>query len=152
MSTIFEAIKDDHDRLRTLMDRIADARPGERGGPFAEFRRELWAHAKVEETVFYAPLREREGTRMEILEGMNEHHLADALLDELSAMPTDGDAWTAKFTVLSETLRHHMEEEEDEVFDAADQVLNDQQAEAMGKSMEDRKRLVLEGLAPAGGG
>jgi hemerythrin superfamily protein len=146
---IYESIKADHDTLREMSRQLMQVPPESRREVFDEFKRELWAHSKVEETVFYTPLRECEETQMEILEGLNEHHMIDALLDELEAQNLEEDAWKAKAQVLGELLKHHLEEEEEELFEEARKVLDDAQAETMAESWGRRKRMVVEALTPA---
>ena len=51
-----------------------------------------------------------------MLESYEEHHVADVLVMELSAMAPEDERFTAKTTVLIENVRHHIEEEEDEWF------------------------------------
>jgi hypothetical protein len=59
-----------------------------------------------------------------VLEGYEEHHVADVLLDELLDVPPDTDLWKAKVKVLKENVEHHMDEEEDELFKGARAVLD----------------------------
>lgn len=146
---IYESIKADHDRLREMSRKLMETPADRRQGLFDAFKRELWAHSRIEETVFYMPLREHEETRMEVLEGLNEHHMIDALLDELVAQPLEEDAWKAKAQVLGELLTHHLDEEEEELFEEARKVLDGVQARAMGASWGERKRMIVEALTPA---
>jgi hemerythrin-like domain-containing protein len=145
---IYESIKADHDKLREMSRQLMQVSPEGRRRVFDEFKRELWAHSRIEETVFYTPLRERGPTRMEILEGLNEHHMIDALLSELEAQPLEEEAWKAKAQVLGELLKHHLEEEEEELFEEARKVLDASQAETMAESWGRRKRMVVEALTP----
>lgn len=145
---IYERIKADHDKLRKLSRELMEATPKGRRKAFDTFKRELWAHSKVEETVFYTPLRDLDETRMEVLEGLNEHHMIDALLDELEAQRLEEDAWKAKAQVLGELLEHHLHEEEEEIFEDAKKVLDKKQAEAMAETWNSRMHKIVEALTP----
>ncbi|WP_207477905.1 hemerythrin domain-containing protein [Arenibaculum pallidiluteum] len=145
---IYERIKQDHDELRAQMKRIEEAEPESRRDLFDSFKILLWSHARVEEVVFYAPLRGSDETRKEVLEGLNEHHLGDALLDELEAMTASTEAWAAKFQVLREITEHHLDEEEEELFEMARKVLDDHEAEFLGQEFDRRRDAVAEALAP----
>ncbi|HSK39094.1 MAG TPA: hemerythrin domain-containing protein [Arenibaculum sp.] len=147
---IYQSIKADHDTLRELLDGMTKAPAERRQEAFERFKRELWAHSKVEETVFYTPLRRHDATRMEILEGLNEHHMIDGLLAELDAQPAQGEAWQAKAQVLCELLTHHLKEEEEKIFGEARNVLKDGQARALGESWQERRRKVVDALDPKG--
>ena len=52
----------------------------------------------------------------DVLESYEEHHVADVLAVELSAMSPDAEHFDAKTTVLIENVTHHIEEEEGEWF------------------------------------
>jgi len=145
---IYDRIKKDHDELRAQMKRLEEAEPEARGELFDRFKVLLWSHARVEEAVFYAPLRGSDETRKEILEGLNEHHLGDALLDELEAMAVTSESWAAKFQVLREITEHHLEEEEEELFEMARKVLDDNEATFLGDEFDRRRQSVAEALVP----
>lgn len=145
---IFDRIKRDHDTLRDLLDRIEDPEKGSRKAVFDDFARELWAHGKIEETVFYAAVVNDREARGEVMEGVNEHHMINGLLEELSAMPQDSGAWTAKMQVLGELLRHHLKEEEEELFEQARNALADTRADELGSIYDERKGHAMAALAP----
>ena len=48
----------------------------------------------------------------DVLESYEEHHVADVLCMELSAMSPDAERFEAKTTVLIENVTHHIAEEE----------------------------------------
>ena len=52
-------------------------------------------------------------------EADEEHHVAKVLIAELEKMEGDEDHWEAKFTVLAESIRHHIKEEEGTMFKEA---------------------------------
>ena len=147
---IYARIKQDHEHARDLLKQLsADGLASERRAQlFNDLKREIWVHAKVEETVFYMPLINRRRTRSESLEAVNEHHIANALLDELDSFPQDNDMWQSKFGVLKENLEHHMREEEEEVFEEAAEIISEEQAKTMAADFDRRKRLGLEAITP----
>jgi len=146
--TIYDRLKADHDRLRDLFARLTEAEGDDRRPLFMELQRALWAHHKIEEVVFYEPLRHAAETRGEVLEGLNEHHMLNGLTEELNAMPSGNEAWTAKLQVLDELVRHHLDEEEEEIFEEAKSVLDDAQARLMAGEWDARRAKLLDALAP----
>ena len=88
----------------------------------------------------YPRLRDEKKAREEVLEGYEEHHVADVILDELLDVPPETELWKAKVKVLKENVEHHMDEEEDELFKKARAVLNRDELESMGERMERIKR------------
>lgn len=144
---IFTRIKTDHDTIRSLLDKTEKAN-GSGRAVFEELQRELWAHSKVEEGVFYASLKKAKEAKSETVEGLNEHHLINGLLDELNAMKTTDSGWKEKLQVLGELVRHHLDEEEEELFEEAKEVLDDDRAAELGGAYADRKKHIMAGLAP----
>jgi hemerythrin-like domain-containing protein len=94
----------------------------------------------MEEEVFYPRLRDEQKVRDNVLEGLEEHHVADVILDELLDVPPDSDLWKAKVKVLKENVEHHMDEEEDELLKNAKRVLDRDELNRLGERMERIKR------------
>jgi len=84
----------------------------------------LEEHARIEEDVFYPAVRDEVPEEVStILESLEEHLIVKRLVAELSQMQRDDDAYEAKATVLAENVRHHVREEEDELFPAVRSAL-----------------------------
>jgi hemerythrin superfamily protein len=78
---------------------------------------ELAIHATVEEQVFYPAVRQAvEDAEETVLEGLEEHHIVKWTLSELTKMTGEEERFDAKMMVLMESVRHHVEEEEGEMF------------------------------------
>lgn len=101
---------------------------------------ELNVHELIEEKVLYPALKPHAEARDIVLEGFEEHHVADILLEELHQLTTDNDRWGAKFKVLKESLEHHIEEEESRMFPSARQVLTREQLQDLGARMRAMKK------------
>jgi len=148
---IYDRIKKDHDEARELMSEIketSDQAVKTRQRLFDRFKREMWVHHKLEEAVFYNTLAKSRQTRDEAFEAINEHHVANGLLEELDSVPVDSPEWASKFGVLSELVEHHMDEEEEETFAEARELLNDEDAETMGEKFDSRKKVVIAAMQP----
>jgi hemerythrin-like domain-containing protein len=148
---IYDRIKQDHDEARSLMAEIKETT--ERASKtrkrlFDAFKRDLWTHHKLEEAVFYATLARQRATRDEAFEAVNEHHVANGLLEELDSFPVDSPEWATKFGVLCELVEHHMEEEEEDTFAEARKTLSKEDAETMGEKFDSRKKVVLAAMEP----
>jgi len=135
-----DLIKQDHKRLRKLLEETLGAEGSEREQRMDFLRTELVAHERMEEEVLYPRLREENKARETVLEGYEEHHVADVLLDELLDVPPDTDLWKAKVKVLKENVEHHMDEEEDELFKDARAILDREELKRLGERMERIKR------------
>src|SRR5437868_3629836 len=87
--------------------------------------RELAIHSAIEEMLFYpavrtAALKANVRTLKEaadtVLESLEEHHVVKWVLSELEDMKPEDERYDAKMSVLMESVRHHVEEEQDELF------------------------------------
>jgi hemerythrin superfamily protein len=106
--------------------------------------KELTAHAKVEEELVYPAVREIEGDSDDMIdEADTEHHVVKFLLSELSEMEAEDDHFDAKVTVLAELVKHHVREEEKEIFDALRKSELD--LDDLGQGVLTRKAELLKG-------
>lgn len=139
---IYKALKQDHDEVKSMLEKLSDTTERAektRQQTFERLKLELIAHSRAEEEVFYAALREHDDIRDDVLEGEQEHHMVDVLLEELSDLDVTDEQWTAKLTVLKEQIEHHVEEEEGELFKQAKKRLDDDQAEHLADEFKKHK-------------
>src|SRR5204863_8406406 len=95
--------------------------------------RELNEHELIEEQLLYPALEPHAESRAIVLEGYEEHHVADVITKELHDVRPDDERWAAKFKVLKESLEHHIQEEERLMFRTARAVLTREELTEMGK-------------------
>jgi hemerythrin-like domain-containing protein len=142
-------LKKDHDNVKDLFDRFEASEDGSEKARIArQACEELKIHARIEEELFYPALRQRLNDKSGILdEADEEHHEAKILIAELGLMNGGEPNFSAKFLVLAENVRHHIEEEESEIFPAARKTELD--FDELGQRMERRKaELLREGVPP----
>ena len=102
---------------------------------------ELSVHAHIEEQVFYPAVRsEMPDAEDDILEGLEEHHVAKWLLSEIDGMAPDNERFRPKTMVLIESVRHHVEEEEQSLFPEVRKVLKRKRLTELGEEMEAAKK------------
>lgn len=146
MTTIFEALRHDHDRQRDLVARLVETTgdSDDRRKLFDELKAELTAHADNEERQFYVPLMKQDLTQEKARHSVAEHKELDDYVEQLEGYDRTAPQWLETARLLRERLEHHLDEEEHEVFQLAGKVLTDQQktdlAEAYESAMQaDRK-------------
>ena len=113
--------------------------------------RELSIHAEIEEQIFYPAVRAAEvpdGMDM-VFESLEEHLVAKRILADLEKMDPEHERFDAKVTVLIEVIRHHVEEEEEELFPAVRKVLKRKVLGDLGDTMEEAKGIVATRPHPA---
>ncbi len=77
----------------------------------------LSVHAAIEEQILYPWARETiEDEESTVLESLEEHHVVKWLLSELEDLDPTDERFDAKVAVLTESVRHHVDEEESELF------------------------------------
>jgi hypothetical protein len=99
----------------------------------------LDVHELIEEKILYPALKPHAETRDIVLEGFQEHHVADILVKELHQVAKDDEQWGAKFKVLQESLEHHIKEEEGTMFPGARRVLSAEELKELGARMRKLK-------------
>src|SRR5213594_1577932 len=130
-------LKKQHREVEALFKRIGKTEEAsERRRLMDEISAKLTAHTKLEEEIFYPALREVPTKKAEqmVLEAYEEHHVVKLVLAELPKVDPDDDRFEAKMTVLEELIEHHVEEEEDEMFELADKIDHDE-LESLGERM-----------------
>ncbi len=135
--SILELIKIDHRLLRESIPvlKSEDALASEKKKQLERFLFNLSVHAKTEEKTLYNALNDLKALRPMILEGYEEHNIADHLSVELTAL-TAFSVWSdeteAKAKVLAELIEHHLDEEESELFPKIKTYLTKTELENLG--------------------
>ena len=137
----------DHDAVKELFDRFEKATSAaEKGKIIAEAVTELKIHAVIEEEIFYPAVRKHLGKDL-MNEADEEHHVARVLVAEIdTARRGHDDHRDAKFTVLAESVRHHIKEEEGEMLPKAKAI--DMDFQALGQLLMDRKKQLRKSGIP----
>ena len=104
---------------------------------------ELSIHAAIEEQVLYPAAREAvPDATDDVLEALEEHHIVKWVLSELDGMEPTDERFTAKVTVLIENVRHHVEEEEGELFPELRTTMKRKELEELAQAMEQAKKIA----------
>lgn len=120
VSTVFEMLKEDHDKVKKLFEDFESAEGRERGEIAKTAIQELEIHADLEERLIYPAIRAELDDADMMNEAVEEHHLVHVLIAELKKLKSGDEKFQAKFSVLSELVKHHIQEEEDEMFPKAE--------------------------------
>jgi hemerythrin-like domain-containing protein len=102
---------------------------------------ELEIHADLEERLIYPAIRAEVDAADMMNEAIEEHHLVHVLIAELKKLKPGDEKFQAKFSVLSELVKHHIEEEEGEMFPKAEEC--DIDWESLEASVMKRKETLL---------
>ena len=143
----FQLLKADHQKVAQLFDQLESASGKAKLQVFEQIKTELELHTHIEETIFYPAVEKPKETHDLTLEAYEEHDVVKKLLRELSGARTATDEWEAQAKVLRENVEHHVEEEENELFPKADDVLSDDEVETLGDRMAAEKERKQRGQA-----
>ena len=140
-----DMLKKDHEVVKGILDQLENTTQRatkKRTELFAKLKEELSAHETIEEEIFYPALREHEEAREIVNAAYEEHQLVDYVLEDMSELSPDDEAWTAKLSVAKENIEHHIAEEEGEMFTRAREAFDKKQLEDLAVQMEERKQAL----------
>lgn len=80
---------------------------------------ELTVHAQVEEEIFYPAVKQALKDKELIPEARVEHETLKSLIAQVEGMEPDGEMFDAKIKVMHEYVKHHVKEEQNEIFPKA---------------------------------
>lgn len=116
-SLVLDALREDHQRVKRLFDEFESARGRDEKQRIVERAlRALEEHSYVEEKVLYPAFTPALDDEQLMDEALEEHHVAHLLAAELKTMSPSDPRFDAKFMVLAENVKHHIEKEEGEMF------------------------------------
>ena len=139
---IFGRLVEDHDRHRGLLAMIekTEGKSEERQVLFEELTKELKAHAAAEEQALWSSvLRDPETTDF-ARHAIAEHKEIDDMLADLAARDMASPGWLRRFAALKDEYLHHIREEEQEQFVAAQEHLSQADIKYMRRVFERRKK------------
>jgi hemerythrin superfamily protein len=130
-------LKEDHQEVDALFKEAEKATPAKKDKIVQKICSALKVHAELEEEMFYPALREA-GVENDLLDEADvEHQGIKRLVSELESMAPGEELYDAKVTVLMEYVKHHVKEEETEIFPDAKKA--DLDLNVLGEQMEVRK-------------
>lgn len=150
-----EVLMADHRKVEDLFVQYESAKEADdesRRDIAAAVCAELTVHATVEEEIFYPWLRETlDEDDMELVEEAQvEHNGAKDLIAQIQDASEVDAVFDAKVKVLSEYIKHHVKEEENEIFPS---VAGEREAlDELGQEMEARKAELKDELGIEGEG
>jgi hemerythrin superfamily protein len=151
MAGAIQMLKDDHKTVDDLFKRYEQA-----GEEATEEKRqirdqvveELSIHAYIEERVFYPATRAaRQETEDMVKEALEEHAKAKQALSQLATLEPDDPHFDTVMQQLIEDVRHHVEEEENEMFPKVNETLSSQELSELGDRLQESKKGAPESPA-----
>ncbi len=120
-STIVRMLHEDHQKVKDLFEEFENTEDSKEKQKLVETAlAELQVHAKLEEEIIYPAIRPEIEEQDLMDEALEEHHVVHTLVAELKKMKPSSERYDAKFTVLGESVKHHIKEEEGQMLPKAE--------------------------------
>ena len=138
-------LRADHKKVSGLFAEYEKARSASRKKDLvAEICNELTVHAQIEEEIFYPAVKAALNDKELVPEATVEHASLKDLIAQVQDVEPDGEMFDARVKVLSEYVKHHVKEEQNEMFPKAKASKLDMKA--LGAEMAERKAELLASL------
>ncbi len=134
MANLYDMLKEDHQNVKKMLDQTIKTKDPSQ---FPIIKRELEVHMNGEEKFFYPKIMEKD--KETALESFEEHHVGKMVLSELESTSRSDEAWIPKVKVLKDILDHHIEEEETEIFPAAQDMLDSKEEQQIAQQIQELK-------------
>lgn len=156
---ILNTLAKEHGEVSALMMRVEATRDSDDGVNtrqqlFEKIAVELLSHANAEEREFYSVLERHPETQSKARHSNTEHREIERLVNDIDSIPYSSSEWMSRFSELKNTVQHHVEEEESELFDLAKDVISKDELKAMDKRFlaeKQKQRESLEGRSTSPG-
>jgi len=148
MPNATQMLRQDHKKVKALFNKFEQGKSINAKRSVAEQAiNELEVHAQVEEEIFYPAVKKAIESSELVDEAKKEHQDAKSLISELKKTSSRGGGestdFEAKFGQLMEAIKHHVEEEEGEMFPEVEDSELD--LSALGAEMTKRKQEITKG-------
>jgi hemerythrin superfamily protein len=138
-------LKQDHRTVSQLFEEFEKAEEEEQAAIAQRVCQLLTVHATIEEELLYPAAKEAFDDEEEtdlVNEAEVEHASAKELIAKIEGMASDDEHFKATVTVLSEYIKHHVKEEETELFPQLKKT--DLDLKELGGRLADRKFALME--------
>jgi hemerythrin superfamily protein len=135
-------LRADHKKVSGLFEQYEKARStAKKAALVVTICSELKVHTQLEEEIFYPAVQAALKDHELVPEATVEHGSVKELIAQVDGKTPNGDLFDAKMKVMSEWVKHHVKEEQNEMFPRARKTRLDMRA--LGAKMATRKAELL---------
>lgn len=135
-------LRADHKLVSDLFEKFEKARSSEKKKAIvAKICTELTVHAQLEEEIFYPAFKNALKDHELVPEAQVEHDSVKSLIAQVEGFEPDGEMYDAKVKVMSEFVKHHVKEEQTQMFPKARESGLD--LRELGRQMQERKQELM---------
>ena len=152
MADVVELIKIQHKRIDELLEQAEKAEPEQVGALMRQVADLLLPHSQAEESFVYPAIKDYDRSEAdEVKDGVAEHHHIEGLLQELLTEEPGGPGYDGKLAAMIGELRHHVEEEEQDLLPVLSEQASAEEREELGARFAEVTGHQLEDEAERGG-
>jgi hemerythrin-like domain-containing protein len=122
---ILQLLHQEHEEVQGLFEKFHKSMSAKNGEKKADALSkqifdDLKLHTELEEKIVYPSLKDQDPKIF--YESREEHHVVDLLIEELQQLKVSDPAYAAKMAVMEESVKHHIQEEESQMFKLISQL------------------------------
>ena len=144
-------LREDHKKVSALFEEFEKARSDRRKKESIDERtqlasricQELTVHTTLEEEIFYPAVKAALKDKELVPEAIVEHASVKDLIAQVRDQEPGGEEYDAKVKVMGEFVKHHVKEEQTEMFPKAKKAARLDLVE-LGQQMEERKQQLMQ--------
>lgn len=138
-------LREDHKKVSALFEEFEKARSASVKKRLVQIIcQELTVHTQIEEEIFYPAVKAALKDKELVPEARVEHDSVKALIAQVQDVEPDGEDYDAKVKVMGEFVKHHVKEEQNEMFPKARKSRLD--LAELGQQMAERKEQLMQQL------
>ncbi len=140
-----QMLKQEHEQAKKIFGEIEQASEETRAQLWKKLKPELKVHEQLEEAALYGPVAREVGSKDAKLSDWEAHHREEvseleSMIQEIGELEVSDPEWIEKVKELQQTLEHHIEEEEGDVWPRIQRVWDHEKLTYVGEQMAKMKR------------
>jgi hemerythrin superfamily protein len=136
---IFEQIVSEHREVDGMLEKLST---GYDSMTFGELQLTLKAHMRAEERSLYPAMEKEESELVE--HATREHRVIEGLLHDLDQGPKRGDDYTSLIAKLSNVIKDHVKDEEENMFSRARNLFGEDAIKRLSEKFNEVDETILE--------
>jgi hemerythrin-like domain-containing protein len=135
---ILTKIASDHQHIRTLLnecDEVIDDEKSLRESTFDKLKSFVLTHHDAELSTLLNELTKHDSSRDKSMHLVEEHGEHKKVIDQLTELNTASNDWSTRYNELKHDILHHIDEEEQDLFNLAKETLSQGVLEKLGNKM-----------------
>ena len=147
-----QMLKQEHEQAKKMFAEIEQAAADARGQLWKKLKPELKVHEQLEETALYVPVAREVGSKDAKLAEWEGHHREEvgeleSMIQKIGELEPSDSKWMENVKKLRQTLEHHIQEEEGEVWPRIQRVWDQDKLARVGEQMATLKRQKMQQAA-----